>query len=174
MAAALNTHEPEDLSLSISPGNSLTHPDFSLGSFASGVSTPHRSNVLRPPRTSLAPPNGGSTNGASPLGPRRTKNVGDYASLLDETDEGVDLNASVGADMPDTPGPATGMKGILGRTRSGTVTGGSTASMTNTNGASSTTNKVSKLTLREQEKVRYACRPRCMPLTVFVSSTSTA
>lgn len=88
--------------------------------------------------------------------------MGDYASLMDETDEGVDLGASVGGDGPDTPGPATGMKGILGRTRSGTVTGGST------NGASSTNTKVSKLTLREQEKVSLSiywqeCTPDLHP-----------
>ncbi|KAF6764547.1 hypothetical protein DFP72DRAFT_1163472 [Ephemerocybe angulata] len=150
MAAAPNSHDPTSPGEEPSFSSSLSHPDFSLGSFASGISTPHRSNLnvtagyLRPPRLSgragssstLVPGSASQLGKASVTG----KDVEEYAGLLHDdevTAEEAAMGDSIGpGSVLDTPGPKP--KGV--RTRSGTVT------------AAAAPSKVSKLTLRDQEK----------------------
>ncbi|KAF6764543.1 hypothetical protein DFP72DRAFT_1040299 [Ephemerocybe angulata] len=141
--------------------SSLSHPDFSLGSFASGISTPHRSNLnvtagyLRPPRLSgragssstLVPGSASQLGKASVTG----KDVEEYAGLLHDDEVGVvtaeeaAMGDSIGpGSVLDTPGPKP--KGV--RTRSGTVT------------AAAAPSKVSKLTLRDQEKKNFSIKLR--------------
>lgn len=72
--------------------------------------------------------------------------MGDYASLLHDEDEGgADLSSSGGVrDVLDTPAAGDG-PAKKGRARSGTLTASSATTAT----------KVSKLTLRDQEKVCF-------------------
>lgn len=123
MSAALNTRAD------MSNQSAFTQPDLSLGSFASGFSTPARTGRIpsSSTATSSAPLSTPSPPNAALFTRKRIEDsaLKRYGSL-DEEDEGE-------VDALDTPGP-----GRVKRTRSaGTAKGGV------------------NLTLRDQEKVRY-------------------
>lgn len=124
MAAALNHDDGGDLS------TSLPH-EFSLGSFTSNISTPHRSYAphLRAASRSTA---GSTTQAGSSYGGSKRTPAKEYPSLLHDTEE--NMAEGEAEDALKTPGPER-----KGRTRSGTLTAAS---------------KGSNLTLRDQEKVR--------------------
>ncbi|KAG2005756.1 hypothetical protein CC2G_002136 [Coprinopsis cinerea AmutBmut pab1-1] len=149
MAAALSSH-PD---LSSSPhSNSLSHPDFTLGSIASGFSTPHKSGrfpstTSRTTATSSLPvqtPSPGPS-ASNYVSSRRNGN----SSIADDDgdDDEIGANETTAGDLLGTPAASKGGRSaVRTRGRSGTLTAGSTTSNT------TATSKLSKLTLRDQEK----------------------
>lgn len=162
MAAALSSHP--DLSLSPqhehdSNSNSLTNPDFTLGSLTSGLSTPNRPG-LRVPSASSRTTATSSIPVQTPSPPAGSNYVSSYSNRkhgsnntfhLDE--DGLDdygANETGNGDLLGTPGASKGF--VKARGRSGTLTSGSGPS------AAASGSKLSKLTLRDQEKVRIIDR----------------
>jgi hypothetical protein len=153
MAAALSSHP--DLSSSDhhsdSVGNhSFSGPDFTLGSLTSAFSTPHKGGAAG--GGNLRVPGGTSSRNRTPSpGTSATAYApSSRASGLRSLDEeeSFDFDAAAGGANETGGGDLLGTPALerKGRGRSGTLTANSH------NGASSNS-KLSKLTLRDQEKV---------------------
>lgn len=154
MAAALSSHP--DLSSSDQHPDSSNHsfsgPDFTLGSLTSAFSTPHKGaggGKLRVPGATSR--NRTPSPGTSATAYATSSRASGLKSLDEE--ESFDFDAAAGQGNETGGGDLLGTPAVekKGRGRSGTLTA---------NNGISSNSKLSKLTLRDQEKVRLALRAK--------------